>query len=70
MGGKSRSRSRKDLRNSLTSGRVVDLLVDGKMGIRDLVKRFESMGGFMAPRIAEASEILKEMTTGGTTVFL
>jgi deoxyhypusine synthase len=70
MGGKSGSKSSKDLRDSLTSSRVEDLLVDGKMGIKELVKRFERMGGFMAPRIAEASEIMKEMTTGGTTVFL
>jgi deoxyhypusine synthase len=70
MGGESRSKNRKNRRNSLTSSRVEDLFVNESMEIKELVKKFERMGGFMAPRIAEASEILKEMNASGTTVFL
>ncbi|MBM5804689.1 MAG: deoxyhypusine synthase [Candidatus Verstraetearchaeota archaeon] len=61
---------RREIRDSLIADKVKDLFVDGRMDIVTLVQGFSKMGGFMAPHLAKASEILKEMTAGGTTVFL
>ncbi len=57
-------------RESLVSKKIEDIIVDGKMGLGELVRQFGAMGGFMAPRMAKASEIMREMTAGGCTNFL
>ncbi len=40
------------------------------MGMKDLVRQFGRMGGFMAPRMAQAAEIMHNMNAGGCTNFL
>lgn len=40
------------------------------MGIKELVRQFGRMGGFMAPRMAQAAEIMRDMNAGGCTNFL
>jgi deoxyhypusine synthase len=70
LGGDRSKISRKKIRNSLISNKVEDLILDERMDVKELVQRFIKMGGFMAPRLAKASKILKEMTSGSTTVFL
>lgn len=44
--------------------------MDGKIGMKELVQQFGRMGGFMAPRMAQAAEIMQAMNSGGCTNFL
>jgi deoxyhypusine synthase len=60
----------KRIRDALFSQKVEDLAVSRDMSLGELVDRFGKMGGFMAPHLAKASEILKEMTGAGATTFL
>ncbi|MGC8936520.1 MAG: deoxyhypusine synthase [Candidatus Methanomethylicaceae archaeon] len=58
------------MRESLISERVEDLIVNKDIRVSDLVEKLHKMGGFMAPRIARAVEIIKEMSSTGATNFL
>jgi deoxyhypusine synthase len=61
---------KKKLRERLISTKVVDASVVKGMTVPQLVKALGSMGGFMAPRLYQASQILKEMREAKATVFL
>jgi len=61
---------KKRLREKLISSRVVDASVDKGMTVPQLVNALGSMGGFMAPKLFQASQILKEMREEKATVFL
>lgn len=61
-----RMRSREDL----LSRRVEDLSISDCGTISDLVEGFGKMGGFMAPRLSEATKIMKEMKSEGCVKFL
>jgi deoxyhypusine synthase len=61
---------KKRLREKLISSRVVDATVSKGMTVRQLVNALGSMGGFMAPKLFQASQILKEMRKEKATVFL
>lgn len=61
---------KRELRERLISSRIVDTTVRPDMTISQLVNAFGSMGGFMAPRLYQASQILQEMRREKATVFL
>jgi len=61
---------KKKLREKLIASKVVDLTVSRDMTALQLVSGYGSMGGFMAPKLFQASQILKEMRKGKATVFL
>jgi deoxyhypusine synthase len=64
------SPKKRELRDALISSKVEDLVIDVDTNVKELVARFGKMGGFMAPRVTQASEIMKEMYSGGCTNFL
>jgi deoxyhypusine synthase len=70
MIGERRAKVKDGVRNSILSKKVEDLEVTSDTSIGDLVKGFGKMGGFMAPRLAQASAILDEMMEDGATTFL
>lgn len=57
-------------RDMLISERIQDLFMDKDVRVSDLIRRFRRMGGFMAPRLSKAAEILEEMFSCGATGFL
>lgn len=61
---------RKQIREALVSQKVEDLVLGHDMSLGELVDRMGKMGGFMAPHLAKASGILREMTGSGATTFL
>jgi deoxyhypusine synthase len=61
---------KRKLREKLISSKVVDVKVCPDMTVSQLVDAFGNMGGFMAPRLGQASQILKEMMEEKATVFL
>lgn len=61
---------KKKMRERLISSRVVDASVSRGMTVTRLVGALGSMGGFMAPKLFQASQILKEMRREKATVFL
>lgn len=58
------------MREGLLSKRVEDLILNDEMKASELVARFKNIGGFMAPRIYRAAEIIKEMSARDCTNFL
>jgi len=64
------SQKKRELRERLISTKIEDLVVDEKTDIKELVMRFGKMGGFMAPRVTQAADIMKEMYSGGCINFL
>lgn len=61
---------KKKLREKLISSKVADASVSKDMTIQQLVNGLGAMGGFMAPKLYQASQILKEMRKEKATVFL
>lgn len=61
---------KKRLREKLTSSKVADLTVSPDMTTSKLVEAFGDMGGFMAPRLYQAAQVLKEMVKEKATLFL
>jgi len=61
---------KRSMRETLISERVEDLTVSKEDRILDLIVKMRKMGGFMAPRVAKAAEVLKEMLSAGATNFL
>lgn len=49
---------------------VMDIDLECVEGFRDLLEGFTSSGGFMAPKLGEAYQLLKELFSGGYTVFV
>jgi deoxyhypusine synthase len=70
MTGERKAKVKNEVRDSILSNKVEDLKVASDTSIVDLVEGFGKMGGFMAPRLAQASAILDEMIEDGATVFL
>ncbi|MGQ9759023.1 MAG: deoxyhypusine synthase [Candidatus Methanomethylicaceae archaeon] len=58
------------VREALISEKIQDLFIDKEERVSDLVGHFRKMGGFMAPRLSKAVEVLKEMSSYGATGFL
>lgn len=57
-------------RERLLSRRVEDLSLGECTTVSDLVEGFGKMGGFMAPRLSEATKIMEEMNSEGCVKFL
>ncbi|MEJ5293259.1 MAG: deoxyhypusine synthase [Candidatus Methanosuratincola sp.] len=57
-------------RESLLSRKVEDLSVKECASVRGLVEGFGRMGGFMAPKLSEATKIMEEMSAEGCVKFL
>lgn len=60
----------KYMREKILSSKVEDLVLNSEMKASELVARFKNVGGFMAPRIYKAVEIIKEMSSRECTNFL
>ncbi|MDI9644204.1 MAG: deoxyhypusine synthase [Candidatus Verstraetearchaeota archaeon] len=60
----------KKAREALLSKRVQDLSVNGGTTVAELVEGLGKMGGFMAPKIYEASKIMEEMKKDGAVKFI
>ncbi|MEM3484171.1 MAG: deoxyhypusine synthase [Candidatus Methanomethyliaceae archaeon] len=60
----------RSMREAMISEKVEDLIINKDDTVSGLMIKLKRMGGFMAPRVAKAAEILKEMFSSGATNFL
>lgn len=58
------------IRDALISEKVQDLIIYKDTKASDLVVNMRKIGGFMAPRVSKAAEILGEMFSSGAASFL
>ncbi|MEM1573197.1 MAG: deoxyhypusine synthase [Candidatus Methanomethylicaceae archaeon] len=58
------------MREKILSNKVEDLILNNEIKVSELVAQFKNIGGFMAPRIYKAMEIIKEMSSKNCTNFL
>ncbi|MCX8169621.1 MAG: deoxyhypusine synthase [Candidatus Methanomethyliaceae archaeon] len=58
------------MREKILSNRVEDVALSKDIKVCDLINQFKNIGGFMAPRLYRAVEIIKEMSSRECTNFL
>jgi deoxyhypusine synthase len=61
---------KEDIRKEIIKEKVEDLLLEKDLKVNELVNKFKNLGGFMAPRVYRAVEIMKEMISSNSTNFL